>query len=458
MTEFSAAAQLDVQLDSRSVRSAREELEEELTTGPIQVEVESSRPNRTGSASRGLSSSSDGMSGNNRPGSLLKDQEKTLLNIEGHWKRNLELNEERNDLLLQLLSDNEKGNMTRTGRMGRMGGGLIGGGMLALGLGASSLGEFLDFDVPEFDIEAPDLPPLEAPDIPPVPAPDIDPLEVPDIGPLEIPNIDPLEVPDIDPLEVPDIDPLEVPDIDPLEVPEIPPLEVPEISHPDWMWPEIPQPDWIPIPPPEMPERPGSPSPTPTPAPDGTPTPPPGRPSGGGKGFNLPEINAPEINVPDVSPKEALAAGAATGAGAAGWVAQKGGSISKSVPKAVPKGGGVGFPAPSIQFGQQIDRASRVQEDERTPVDDFFAGIGENLGGGSSIQAASVTPEMDSSMVKEAVEAQLPEPRVDLKVNPNINLDGKALQRDLEDQVNKAVDDAKRETMREIEKVKRAFD
>ncbi|MHC3439553.1 hypothetical protein ACYJ1Y_16045 [Natrialbaceae archaeon A-gly3] len=488
MTEFSASAQLEIQLDSGSLRSAKKELEQELTADPIQVEVETSRASRPGSASRGLSDTSSDASGGKRPGKILQDQGKTLGVIESHWRKNLELNEERNELLWQLLDETEKGNQSRLGRLGRIGGGGGGGGLLALGLGAAAVGSVLDFDLPNLELDVPELP-----DLPPLEAPDIPPLSAPDIDPLEVPNIDPLEVPNIDPLEVPNIDPLEVPNIDPLEVPEIPPLEIPGIPQPEWMWPEIPQPDWIPIPPPEMPEMPGSPSPTP--APHDVPTPSP----------SIPDVDGPEIGTPDVPIEVILGGAGGAAAGGAAWLKSQGArggsalgrigagrAVGVSTPVFTPsmfnedlegfegtildeshfirqavdgKGAGGGqtwgdpLPGRNDPATAMEDSTGMIPDSHHEPID--LDGLSSNnsdldleeLSSGRSSRGSSRSQSVTATIGAE----DLPAPDIDVNVNPNINLDGDKIRRDLEDQVDRAVEEAKSETMKKIGDLERAL-
>jgi len=132
MTTFETGAQLDVTVNPSSLRSARQTIEDEI--GDVQVDVSTSAGGGGGSGSR--------IAGRERAMSrqLLSSQDESLMSIDDAWTDNLDLNEERNDLLQQLLEQSEKDSQTsRGGRMGSMGMGGIG---LALGVGAvaSSIG------------------------------------------------------------------------------------------------------------------------------------------------------------------------------------------------------------------------------------------------------------------------------------------------------------------------------
>lgn len=132
MTEFETGFGLDVTVNPSSLRSARQTIEDEI--GEVQVDVSTS-----GGASGGGSSR---IAGRERAMSrqLLSSQDESLTSIDDAWTDNIDLNEERNDLLRQLLNQSEKD--AQTSRGGGMSGMAMGGVGLALGVGAiaSSIG------------------------------------------------------------------------------------------------------------------------------------------------------------------------------------------------------------------------------------------------------------------------------------------------------------------------------
>jgi hypothetical protein len=221
MTDFSTKATLYVELDDSSLGDARQQIEDELSAEPIKIETEPvDRPGGAGGSSVGR-----GPNGGGGTLGMLSDpletQSRALEGITDYWDENIDLNEERNDLLREMQEDIERGNMSGGRSILGTIGAAIGGGLTLGILGASALIKFLkNFSWPKINI--PDLPsniPVNAPKNIPLDAPDSVPLDVPDIPPLEIPEIPPLEVPEIDPLT---------------------------IKKPDWLPLTLKKPDWLP--------------------------------------------------------------------------------------------------------------------------------------------------------------------------------------------------------------------
>ncbi|MFC5135498.1 MULTISPECIES: hypothetical protein [Haloferacaceae] len=190
MTEFETQNTIDVVLDDRSLTEAKAELEDELSSVPIDVAVEASGG---GGGAGGASS---------------------------EWQEQHQLSRERNRLLEQIADGIDEGNFDRAARSG---GGLIGGGAALLGAGAilgvgalsSVLSNFSWPSLPEFTWpEMPDLDP------PPLPEPDWHPLNVvePDPVPIEEPGEYPLEEPGEYPVGDPDPAEYPVEQPDPIQV------------------------------------------------------------------------------------------------------------------------------------------------------------------------------------------------------------------------------------------------
>ncbi|SEU00998.1 hypothetical protein [Natrinema hispanicum] len=422
MTEFSTTAYLDLQVDQGGLRSARKEIEDKLTSDPIQVEVEPVNSGRVASSSEALSSNTEtSSSGNGGSNKLLEHQNSMLNNIDSHWSENIELNDTRNDLLRQLLDETEKGNTTVRGRMGR---GLMGGGAIGLMIGGTLLSKLPNLDLPK--------------------------------------------------LKVPDIPPLKAPDIDPLEVPDIPPLDIPDVPEPTWLPIEVPKPDWIPIPPPELPEMPVQPEiPSSTPSPG--PIPVPGSPDGNTPG--IPNINPPDVNVPEISPGAIAAGGAA--AGAASWLAQRGTTIGRGA-----SAPGVVSDPETIEdvmnAPDTLRNASRGQSEGHKKLDQLTNGLGipsfdewpgyvgpdrdgsgGSSGGGMNINIPSVSRNDLSNAMPSVNKKDLEEiasQDIEFTVKPNINVSADGVsKKDVEREVKEATSQVEREVSKRLDRLERAF-
>lgn len=186
MTEFSASASLEVRPEQRSLRAARDEIEDAL--GDISVTVEGSA---SGGASAGRSTR---LAGKERAmGRQLSTRRNQHLASLDEWSDDIEqLAIERNELLHEIVDGVEgSGRLSGAGGLGGLGaigGGAVGISILGLGI-VSDLTELLNsYEWPE--------------------------LEVPDWIPPKIPNPDWLP---------------------------------PKLSEPDWLPIEIPVPPWLPI-------------------------------------------------------------------------------------------------------------------------------------------------------------------------------------------------------------------
>ncbi|PHQ44661.1 hypothetical protein DJ68_17320 [Halorubrum sp. C3] len=232
MTEFETQNTVDVVIDDRSLTEAKADVEDALSSVPLDVQAEVS-----GAGSGSEVAARDRA----RQRQLLTDQTSSIeelsetfeeTDIEAEWQEEHELSRERNRLLEQLVDAQEEGNFDRAARAG---GGLLGGGAAILGGGAllgigalsSVLSSFSWPSLPEFSWP-------ELPDLSPPPEPDWHPLDVVEPDPVEVGE--PKEQPVEDPKEQPVADPKEQPVEDPKEQP----VEDPEPV-------ETPQPDWVPI-------------------------------------------------------------------------------------------------------------------------------------------------------------------------------------------------------------------
>jgi len=290
MTQFSTSALLEVELDSGSVRDAKQELEEEL--GGIMAGVE------TGGAATGATPDG-GMVGGEQLGSLVEiNQEK--LSVQEDILDELETGcggggggPGGSDSIIPFFGGDGGGDggiaellaldRLREGAGALNLGSRLRGGLLTSALTAQVTGAFgaggiapkdgiqtdalteafgkqlndlfgvsdkrapegeapIDqLSLPEIpDLDVPDTPKLEVPDIPKLDVPEIPDLDVPDIPKLEVPDIPKLDVPDLPKLEVGDVPELGVPDLPKLEVPDLPKLEPPDlpkikVSKPKWL-------------------------------------------------------------------------------------------------------------------------------------------------------------------------------------------------------------------------------
>ncbi|WP_137288829.1 hypothetical protein [Natronorubrum halophilum] len=137
MSEFSSSATIDVSVSSSSLRSARDTIESEL--GDVQVNA---------------SSATGGGSGSRIAGRERGMARQLQTETNNHLGENLSLNEERNDLLRQLVDVTEKDAQTTRGRGGGMAAGAIGLAVGGIGLGSAllgGLGSTLSDAMPDFD-------------------------------------------------------------------------------------------------------------------------------------------------------------------------------------------------------------------------------------------------------------------------------------------------------------------
>lgn len=231
--EFTTSGALEVSVDERSLRDARQTIQDELGDVTVQVEssssTSSSLSNRTSGASKERAMSRQ----------LLNDQQDTLVEAREGIDDLVPMAEERNDLLRMLLEQQQEGDFVKAKkRGGGSSGGLMGGalvaGALAAGLG-SSLVSFL-----EANFAWPDIPPVQPPNIPPLKAPDLPELDAPNIPPLKVPNLPPLKAPDAPTLKLPEMPTLDV-DAPTLDV-DAPTLNVDAPTL------DVKKPNWIPIP------------------------------------------------------------------------------------------------------------------------------------------------------------------------------------------------------------------
>ncbi|GAA0539657.1 hypothetical protein ABNG02_15720 [Halorubrum ejinorense] len=182
MTEFETQNTVEVIIDDRSLTEAKADVEEALSSVPMDVQA----------------SVSGGGGGSGGGGAA------------DEWREQHSLSRERNRLLEELVDAQEEGNFDRAARSA---GGLLGGGAAILGagalLGVGALSSVLS------SFSWPELPKLEPPGwLPPrVPEPDWHPLDVVEPDPVPIEQPDPLPVEQPDP--VPIADPTSAPASDP---------------------------------------------------------------------------------------------------------------------------------------------------------------------------------------------------------------------------------------------------
>ena len=192
MTEFETQNTVDVVIDDRSLTEARTEIEDRLSSVPVDVQAS-------------VSSSGGGAGGGSS----------------SEWREQHSLSRERNRLLEEIAEGIDEGNFDRAARSG---GGLIGGGAAILGggalLGVGALSGLLS------NFSWPSLPEFawpKLPDLGPPPKPGWTPIDV--VEPEPVPVADPREQPVEDPKE----QPVEDPKTQPVEEPE--PVQV---AEPGW--------------------------------------------------------------------------------------------------------------------------------------------------------------------------------------------------------------------------------
>lgn len=142
MTEFETGAEVDISISDRALRDARGQIESEL--GGVTVDVEAS-PSASQQVSQGSGSN---MAGKERAmsRSLLSDQLASQQTAADRLDDNLALNDERNDLLRELIDVNEQaarggggGDGFSLRRLGKLGGLIGGGGVALVGILGSSI-------------------------------------------------------------------------------------------------------------------------------------------------------------------------------------------------------------------------------------------------------------------------------------------------------------------------------
>jgi hypothetical protein len=242
MTDFETTAKLSIEVDPKSLRDARNKIED---LGDVEASV----------------ATTPGGSGGGSEGSRGPLERQTRLLDTGVSQRDdlISLAETRNRLLEERLSEAQKGNVSRL----KGGGGGLGGGAGLLG-GTAVAGTLaaVATTLSELSIRVPDVPPPEVPDIPSLEPPDIPPLEPPTIPPIEIappdfpipipvtppggrpgpgeqppeeinqPEPGPDRVPDPEPNPEPNPDPSPEPDPDPSPGPDGPPSPGPDPNDP----------------------------------------------------------------------------------------------------------------------------------------------------------------------------------------------------------------------------------
>jgi len=194
MTEFETQNTVDVVVDDRSLTEAKADVEDALSSVPLDVQA---------SVSGGGGGSEVAARDRARQRQLLTTQTDSIdelreefaeNDVEGEWQEQHALSRERNRLLQQIAESIDEGNFDRASRSGGSLGMIMGGGAL-LGVGALSgvLSSFSWPSLPKFD--APDwLPPeIEKPGWIPIG------IEEPSEAPVE----DPAEAPVADPKEAP---------------------------------------------------------------------------------------------------------------------------------------------------------------------------------------------------------------------------------------------------------------
>lgn len=150
MTEFETSAIVDISVSSSSLREVRQEVE----NGIPDVKVDASTATNGGSGGGRMAGRERAMGRQ-----IMTRQADTLDSIDGYGDENLALNEERNDLLRELVDINEKD--AQSGRGGIPGGGMIAGG-LGLAAGGIALGSMVLSDLGDRLGEAlPDLDPSD---------------------------------------------------------------------------------------------------------------------------------------------------------------------------------------------------------------------------------------------------------------------------------------------------------
>ncbi|MFC5278651.1 hypothetical protein ACFPM1_07770 [Halorubrum rubrum] len=243
MIEFETQNTVDVVVDDRSLTEAKADIEDALSSVPLDVQAEV-----TGAGGGGGEVAARDRA---RQRQLLTKQTDSIEglreelaegDVSSEWQEQHSLSRERNRLLREIAERIDEGNFDRAARSG---GGLLGGGAAILGGGAllgvgalsSVLSSFSWPSLPEFSWpELPDLDPPAEPDWHPldVVEPDPAPVEEPSEAPVEKPSEAPVEEPgeatvaEPDQVEVAEPDPMEVEDPGKMEVaePSWTPLEV----------------------------------------------------------------------------------------------------------------------------------------------------------------------------------------------------------------------------------------
>jgi len=416
VTEFETQNTVDVVIDDRSLTEAKADVEDALSSVPLDVQAEVS-----GAGSGSEVAARDRA----RQRQLLTDQTSSIeelsetfeeTDIEAEWQEEHELSRERNRLLEQLVNAQEEGNFDRAARAG---GGLLGGGAAILGGGAllgigalsSVLSSFSWPSLPEFSWP-------ELPDLPPPPEPDWHPLDVVEPDPVEVGE--PKEQPVEDPKEQPVEDPKEQPVADPKEQPVEDPKEQP-VEDPEPV--ETPQPDWVPI-----------------------------------------EIGTPELSTDGVADgigssiglPEMLLGGASAAAGFAGIKAIQNIGGSAAGPAAsggaflTPEGVGVTDPEGLNQRRQAINQRtpdwanlSEIPEDKYPGS--VFSAEGRQAQGKALQDAASRIEDAISNFLDGNTTDNNPQQRNDINVESNVTVEGATRQ-----EVERAAEEAKREALREL--------
>lgn len=152
MSDFSTSFELEAQVSQRSLRSARSTIEDELNDVTVDVDA---------SASNQMSSGGTRMAGKERAmsRSLLSDQAQQLSTLADHIQENLGLNEERNDILRDILDAQELtaredgGDRFRLpglgGAIGMAGGGLLIAALVGQGLASVNWGSVVSDAIPD---------------------------------------------------------------------------------------------------------------------------------------------------------------------------------------------------------------------------------------------------------------------------------------------------------------------
>ena len=406
-TEFEVQNTIDVVIDDRSLTEAKADVEEALSSVPMDVQAEVSGAGG-GSEVAARDRARQRQLLTNQTSSI-EELRETLeeTDVETEWQEQHALSRERNRLLEQLVDAQEEGNFDRAARAG---GGLLGGGAAILGggalLGIGALSSVLS------NFSWPSLPNFEPPDwLPPrVPEPDWHPLNVVDPDPVEVGE--PKEQPVEDPKEQPVADPKEQPVEDPKEQP----VEDPEPV-------EAPQPDWVPI---EI----GTPELSTDGVADGI-----------GSSIGLPEI---------------LLGGASAAAGFAGIKAIQNIGAPAAGPSAsggaflTPESVGVTNPAGINRRRQAINQRtpdwanlSEIPEDKYSGS--VFSAEGRQAQGKALQDAAGRIEDAISNFLDGSTTDDNPQQRNDISVESNVTVDGATRQ-----EVKRAAEEAKREALREF--------